>query len=274
MSNFNPHLFTRTQWEKAVVAVGFSLDYRNASISRNGIGLAVDDRWLQLKSDSALNISDPLNAVNGEPGIWKLIADKDRQIRRVFEFPLFIITETNTDFRATSGEIPRAFLEALKWARDTLFDTRLIGWDSPSEQDMMKLLPLSGLTLQCGPYVRQGELICKPDRLLLRFPLILNLSNDLPESHFFWLRKVLMDAQNRWKMVRIVFRHDTSATSVQAEVDLSGAPRSVLAGIVTVAISALHAAAAWVVPSAEFLIGNKADIWALSESMAMTADKK
>jgi hypothetical protein len=273
LSNFNPHLFTKTQWEKAVVAAGFSLDHRNASISRNGIGLTVDNHWLQLKSDPAPNIADPLNAVNGEPGIWKLIADKDRQIRKVFEFPLFIITETNTDFGATSKEMPRPLSEALKWARVTLSDTRRIGWDGPSEQDIVNLLPRTGLTAQCGPYVRQGNLICKPDRLLLCFPLILNLSNDLPESHYFWLRKVLIDAQNRWKMVRVVFRHNTSATSVQAEVDLSGAPRSVLAGLVTVAISALHAVAAWVVPSAEFLIGNKADIWALSESMAMTADK-
>jgi hypothetical protein len=200
----------------------------------------------------------------GKPGIWKLIAYNDCQPRKVFEFPLFIVTESNPDFEAPGDEGQSPLAATLKWARDTLNGKQLNGWRSPSELDLMNLLSTEGLTVQCGPYARQGELICTPKRLALRFPLIFNVCDDLPESNYYWLRKLLIDAQNRWKMVRIGYRLESSAASVQAEVDLSGAPRSVLSGLFIVALSALHAVAAWVVPAAEFLVEHTADIWALS----------
>ena len=86
-------------------------------------------------------------------------------------------------------------------------------------------------------------------------------------------RDLLVDAQNRWKMVRIGFRREPSATSVQAEVDLSGAPHSVLSGLFTVALSALHAVAAWVVPTAEFLVDHTAELWALSDPIEVNAEQ-
>jgi hypothetical protein len=137
----------------------------------------------------------------------------------------------------------------------------------------MNLLSPEGLTVQCGPFARQGELICTPKRLALRVPLIFNVCDDLAESHYYWLRNLLIDAQNRWKMVRIGFRYGSSETSVQAEVDLSGAPLSVLSGLFTIALSALHAVAAWVVPSAEFLVEHTADIWALSEPIKVNTEQ-
>jgi hypothetical protein len=129
---------------------------------------------------------------------------------------------------------------------------------------MMASLDPKSLTAQCGPHARQGELVCRPKRLALRFPLVFDVPADLPDTHYFWLRNLLIDAQNRWKLVRIGFRYEPSATSVQAEVDLSGAPHSVLDGLLTVALSALHGVVAWVVPPAEFLVARASGIWALN----------
>jgi hypothetical protein len=264
VSTLNPDFFSKDKWKRELVAAGFSFDRQNQRNTRNGIRLAFDDQWIQLRSTSPLNISDPLNALMGEPGIWKLIAFKDRQPWKVLEFPLFITAENNPDFEALCEAAQSPLAATLKWAWDTLNGKPLNGWCCPSKENLMNLLSPEGLTVQCGPYARQGELICTPKRLALRFPLIFNVCDDLPESHYYWLRNLLIDAQNRWKMVRIGFRHESSATSVQSEVDLSGAPLSVLAGLFTVSLSALHAVAAWVVPSAEFLVEHTADIWALS----------
>ena len=264
MPHSNPHFFSKDKWKRELVAAGFSFDCRNQRITRNGIRLTFDDQWIQLRSNLPLNISDPLNALMGESGIWKLITDKDRQPRKVFEFPLFITTENIPDFEALDEEVQSPLAAVLKWAGDTLNGKQLNGWRCPSEEDMMNLLSPTGLTVQCGTYARQGELICQPKCLALRLPLIFNVCDNLPESHYYWLRNLLIDDQNRWKMIRIGFRRESSSTSVQAEVDLSGAPHSVLSGLLTVALAALHAVAAWVVPSAEFLVEHAADIWALS----------
>jgi hypothetical protein len=271
--NSNPYFYSKDKWKRELVAAGFALDRRNQRITRNGIRLTFDDQWIQLRSNLPLNISDPLNALMGESGIWKLVTDKDHQPWKVFEFPLFITTEKIADIESP-GEAAASHLTAiLKWARDTLNGKPLNGWNCLSEQDMMNMFSPKGLTVQCGPYARQGELICKPKRLALRFPLIFNVSDDLPESNYFWLHKLLVDAQNRWKMVRIGFRRESSATSVQAEVDLSGAPQSVLSGLLTVALSALHAVAAWVVPTAEFLVDHTAELWALNEPIEVNVEQ-
>jgi hypothetical protein len=259
----NPDFFSKDKWKRELVAAGFLYDQQNQRISRNGIKLTYGDQWIELRSNLSLDISDPLNALMGEPGIWKLVTYPDRQPWKVFEFPLFITTENNAESKAPGEEAQSPLAATLKWAGDTLNGNLLNGWRCPSEEDLMNLLSPKGLTVQCGPYARQGELICTPKRLVLQFPLIFNVCDDLPESHYKWLRNLLIDAQNRWKMVRIGFRYGSSATSVQAEVDLSGAPLSVLSGLFTVALSALHAVAAWVVPSAEFLVEHTSAIWAL-----------
>lgn len=264
MQKFDPNFYSRIQWKRELVAAGFSLTKANRTSNPEGIRFTFCDQWIQIISKLSLNIPDPLNELTGEPGLWKIVTDKDCQPRKIFEFPISIVAENNPDcgpsIKAGKSSLPKA----LRWARKTLVGERINGWRSPPKREIMALLDPQSLTAHCGLYARQGELVYRPNRLALRFPVLFNVSNDLPHTHYFWLRNLLIDAQNRWKMVRIGFCSESSATSVQAEVDLTGVPYNVLDDLLSVAIAALQALVAWVVPSAEFLVGQAPCIWALS----------
>jgi hypothetical protein len=268
----NSHFFSKNTCERELVAAGFVLKQANQRDSLESIEFAFDDQWIRLISNSSLNVSDPLNTLMGEPGLWKLISYKNRKPWKVFEFPSVILTENNSDFETVVEEAKSPLSATLRWARDTLNGERFNSWSSPPKPDMLDLISPDSLTVQCGRYARQGELICNPKRLALRFPLIFHVPDDLPDSSAYWLRNLLIDAQNRWKLVRIGFRDKSSATTVQAEVDLTGAPHSVLAGLMTVALSSLHAVATWVIPSAEFLAEQTADLWALNVHTGINAE--
>jgi hypothetical protein len=259
----NSHFFSKTECQRALVAAGFSLKRGKQGDTSGSIRLWFDGQWLQLVSESALNVSDPLVALMGDPGLWKFVTNKKGHLLKVFEFPLDIVSERCPDPEESSDVAKSSLATIFQWARDTLNGQRLNGWHRPAGQELMELLAPRNLTVQCGRFARQAELICKPKRLALRLPLIFCVSDDLPDIHYAWLRKLLIDAQDRWKLVRIGFRDDSSKTAVQAEVDLTGAPHSVLAGLLSVASAALRAVATWVIPSAEFLAEQTTDIWAL-----------
>ena len=112
--------------------------------------------------------------------------------------------------------------------------------------------------MKCGVHARQGELICEPGRLALKMPIVFSLPDELSESRDYWLRRLLIEAQDQWKMVCVGF-NDSHSGSVQAEVDLTGAPQTILADLVKIALTALHAAVAWVLPSAMFLVDGTND---------------
>jgi hypothetical protein len=260
----DPNFCSKIQCERDLVAAGFSLTRANRTSNSEDIKFTFCDQWIQITSRSSLNIPDPLNALMGEPGLWKIVTEKDGQPRKIFEFPIAMVAENNPECGLSIKAAKPSLTRALGWARRTLVGERTNDWRSPPKQELLKLLDPQSLTTHSSLHARQGELVCQPNRLALRFPILFNVPNDLPQTHYFWLRNLLIDAQNRWKMVRVGFRNESSATSVQAEVDLSGVPHSVLEDLLTVALAALQALVAWVVPSAEFLVKQASGIWALS----------
>jgi hypothetical protein len=261
---FDPNFYSKNQCKRELVAAGFSLKGTNRTSNPDGIRFTFCDQWIQIISKPTLNIPDPLNALMGEPGLWKIVTDKDGQPRKIFEFPISIVAENNPDCGPSINPAKSSLPKALRWARKTLVGERINDWASPPKREIMALLDPQSLTAHSNLHARQGELVYRPNRLALRFPILFNVSDDLPHTHYFWLRNLLIDAQDRWKMVRIGFCSESSATSVQAEVDLTGAPHSVLDDLLSVALAALQALVAWVLPSAEFLVRQAPGIWALS----------
>ena len=257
--------FSVNQFKSVLVETGFSLNPGSEGDTSNPIRTAFDDQWIELISNLSPNISDPLDALIGRPGLWKLVTDRDDQLWKIFELPNAIVTENHPDCETLFEEATSPFPAVLQWAKDTINGQQPLGWRCPSKRSIRELYSDGSLTVHCGPFARQGELVCTAKRLALRFPLIIHLSDDLPKSSYDWLRTLLIDAQNRWRLVRIGLRSASTVPSVQAEVDLTGAPRSVLPGLMTVALSALHALATWVIPAAEFLVAQTTDLWALAE---------
>jgi len=261
---FDPNFFPKIPCERELVAAGFSLTGANRTNNPKGIGFTCRDQWIQIISMSPLDVPDPLNALMGEPGLWKIVTDEVHRPWKIFEFPQVVVAENNPACELSNEAAKSSLPAALQWAGDTLVGERINGWRCPPKQEIMALLDPKSLTVHCGLHARQGELVYRPKRLALRFPLIFHVPDDLPDTHYFWLRNLLIDAQNRWKLVRIGLRNESSATSVQAEVDLTGAPPGMLDGLLTVAAAALHAVVAWVVPPAEFLVEQPSGIWALN----------
>jgi len=261
---FDQNFFSKIQCKPELIAAGFSLPNGNGSNNLKGIGFTFCDQWIQIISKLPLDAPDPLNALLGEPGLWKIVTDEAHQPWKIFEFPQVVVAENNPACEPLNEAAKSALPAALQWAGDTLAGKRINGWRSPPKQEMMALLDPKSLTVDCGRHARQGELVYRPKCLALRFPLIFDVPDDLPDTHHFWLRNLLIDAQNRWKLVRIGFRDKSSAAAVQAEVDLTGAPHGMLVGLIEVAVSALQAVVAWVVPPAEFLVEQASDIWALN----------
>jgi hypothetical protein len=264
VQSFDLNSLSKRQCQKHLAAAGFSFAHAKRINDPNRIRFTFCDQWMLIESRSPIAIRDPLAGLMGEPGLWKVVADGDRQLRKIFELPLNILAE-NYPIGEPSNEAAKSSLAAaLQWAKDTLKKERTDDWRPSPKREILELLDPKSLTAHCGTHTRQGEVICRPQRLALRFPLIFQVADDLPDTHRFWLRHLLIDAQNRWKLVRIGFRNKNSVTSVQAEIDLTGAPPSLLNGLVKVALAALHAVVAWVVPSADFLVKQASGVWALN----------
>ena len=114
-------------------------------------------------------------------------------------------------------------------------------------------MPEGLLTVCCGHHARQGELAVGEGRLALRMPVVTRVPAGLSESRMSWLRQVLLDAQDRWRLVRLGLVGDVGDASVEAEVDLTGVPASLLEALVPLAASALRCAVSWVVEPCVFI---------------------
>lgn len=259
-----PNQPVRAGWEKELAAAGFAAGRAGGCHTSNGIALRFTDRWISLESDALCKTADPLSLQMGKPALWKCIRTPAGHMRQMFEFPLWVVASTAPDF---DDEIEKAVspLQAmLAWALDTLNRERLDGWRPPTCRQVQSMLPAKALTVQCDAVARQGELVCKPQRLAFRFPILLRIPEDLSEARLYWLRRLLAETQNRWKLVRTGFNSGRIRTAALAEVDLSGAPPGVLPDLVNIALAALKGAVAWAVPSAAFLIDGAMDSSALS----------
>jgi hypothetical protein len=102
--------------------------------------------------------------------------------------------------------------------------------------------------------LRQGELIHQPNRLAVRFPIVQRVPDDLPPRRREWLREVLIDGQNRWRMVRIGLAEEAGSSAALAEVDLSGCPHGLLESLFAAGLGALRWVVGWLVEAADFLV--------------------
>jgi len=262
----NPHQPANARWEKALAAAGFEIGRAGHCYTLNGVTLRFRDRWISLEADAPCNTADPLTHQIGKPALWKYVKTPAGRMRELFEFPLPVAAGAECGFDDEIEKAGSALPTMLAWALDTLNRDRLNGWRSPEYRQVQSMFPAKALTVQCDTDARQGELVCKSHRLAFRFPIVLHIPEDLSEARFHWLRRLLIETQNRWKLVRMGFNGGAIKTAALAEVDLSGAPLEVLPDLVKIALAAIKGAVAWAVPSAVFLIDGAIDSSALVES--------
>jgi hypothetical protein len=241
------------EWEADLTSMGFVRNGRSQHYVLNGVGFGFHgSNWLLLKAKPPGRKIDPLVDRMGEPGLWKTVAEGSR-VYHVFELHTSVIAGSEGNSLAGLGETASVFQAALTWAMQTYNGGWPDSWQPQSREELSAWIPSGGLTVQNGAYARQGELICGPDRLALRFPIVQSLPEPFPKNRQHWLRRLLTEAQNRWRLVRLGFTCEASERSVQAEVDLTGIPSETLPGLMEIALAALRSAVQWVLAAAVFL---------------------
>ena len=103
------------------------------------------------------------------------------------------------------------------------------------------------------PAVRQIELTHSSGRLKLSVPILPLVPREMPPERMRWLRRLLVESQSRWRMVRTGFVANGEGQAAMAEVDVTGAPSVVLSSLVETGLEALRCATQWSVQSADLL---------------------
>ena len=227
-----------------------------STASRRPLALEESGAWLVLQGSSARG--DELGILRGAPGPWKTIAGRDG-LRRVFEVP------SPTGFRASqAGEVRE---EIRRWAEDTREGGLPEDWCPPSREEVDGWHSASDRIVHAGADPVRGTIALEPTRFTVVFTLVRRPPPDLAPGRAAWLRRLLVDAQSRWRFVR--FRYAPDDEGVRVEVDLSGAPPDHTEFLFRTALGSLRWVARWIQPSISALL----DPALVSEVLLRTADE-
>lgn len=244
---------TQHEWAAAFEKLGFVAEDGFSRFRQNGVALEAGGDWWTLRTAAGNSSTDVLRGQLGKVGLWKLTTGHNGDgPRRVFDLPgtAFCQGESQDAFDEEEGTAS-PFEASLRWALDTARGSIVEGWQPPSRAEIETWIPPSGLTVQTARFVRQGTLEHGAGRLALRIPIVPVIPPDLSAARKEWLREILVDAQDRWRMVRIGI---TERAGVDAEVDFSGAPHSALPVVFLKGLESLRWTVRWLVESADFLV--------------------
>jgi len=200
----------------------------------------------------------------GAPGLWKTVGPGPEP-RLVFALPRRIWDQAASSDVSFDGDIT-VLDQCLLWAFDTAQGCVAPEWRPPSRATVESWFKPEQLTVVAGPLLRQGEVICEPDRFAIRFLLVPELPPDLSESRLAWLRVLLDETQDHWHLVRLGLAPDDDGQSrVIAEVDLTGVPQSFAEDLFVISLEALRWVVQWLGETTDWL----ADATVASELLAV-----
>lgn len=239
-------------WQSSLKTLGFHGTGDGSGYVRGGLLVRPCAGWCTLERSADGN-TELLDDQLGKPGLWKpVVGGQGKSVGREFHVPLRPLQDM--------GEAATLAIQAcLEWAMATACEQLPEGWVPPPLQVVESWIPKGGLTLQSGPFVRQASLLHGSDRLAVRFPIVPEVSDRLSESRRAWLDELLIDGQNRWRMVRIGRGRISGRLTMEAEVDLSGAPHTVLEDLFKTSLDALRWVVSWLVWPAGFLADKDVD---------------
>jgi hypothetical protein len=241
--------------------LGFRRSRVGVGYRRDGLVFKTEGRWSTLQAAAAEADVAPLHGQLGRPGLWKPLPGGGRPLS-VFDLPHAALTAAADADEDEEAAAP--FEACLAWALATAEGRVPDGWAPPPRSEVESWLPPGGLTLQVGPFVRQGTLAHGPDRLALTFPVLPRIPDDLPESRRAWLAALLLDAQT-WRLVRVGLTDAPGHRAAYAEVDLTGAPAAALECLMRTGLGALRWVVQWLVGPAAFLADGARACRALEE---------
>ena len=213
-----------------------------------GLWLREDPRWLVLES-KPVRCADPLAGELGRPGLWRFArAAEGGRAARVFELPRRVLSSAPDDEDSPSPEAA-----CLAWAAATCQGQAPADWQAPPHEEVNAWLGPEGLAVRSGGILAQGELICGEGHLAVRVPVLHRIREGVSPSRHAHLRALLVDGLSAVRLVRLEM-DAAAAPAVVAEVDLTGAPRSVLEGLFRVSVAGLRWVARWLMEPADFIV--------------------
>src|SRR6185503_6332715 len=201
-----------------------------------------DGSWLKLEFDWS-HLPDLLRDQIGRPGLWKTVRSGE-SYRRVFAIPKSCVPDDDQEDSLNA---------ALAWAVGTLDRETPGEWALPDRKTLEACLPKQRLTITHRSYTRQIELLYGQNRLALRVEILSKISHDLPEPRLGWLRSLLIDAQDRFHLVRLGFSEVSAHIAILGEIDLTGVPATLLEPLISTSADALRWVTSSLIETADFL---------------------
>jgi hypothetical protein len=220
----------------------------NGQYAHGRIKFKFDEYWPVLEFDVPNTIKiDPLCCEQlGQPGLWKYVIS-DNMTKRRFDIPPDTLTLplANSSERAVNS----VFKEFISWAILTA-DQKPLPKSSylPSWKEMG--LSMNDFVIQYDRFIRNICLVNENQALALRLSL-LSFVPKLDKPRLGYLRRILIDAQNRWRLVRITLGHP--GESIEAEINFSGAPGSILRILIQSGLNVLSSLCKWLIVSVDLL---------------------
>jgi hypothetical protein len=256
-----------SRWRAEVQELGFVYDEPAQMWRLSGTRFESDGRWSALRTNHNEPEYDPLTAPLGQPGLWKTLPANGSPAQRLFDLPPVALADADDD-DVLSEIPPEPPLKAcIAWAIATAQGRLPEGWQPPPRAEVEAWITDAGLTVQFRGIVRQGTLHHSQGRIAIRFPLVARVPENLPEPRRRMLRAVLCDGQSRVRMARIGVG---PGGAIEAEVDLSGAPRGALEGMVGSGLASLRWLVEWL-EIADFIASDAASACRAFEVCAMRA---
>lgn len=198
----------------------------------------VEPNWLVLEAPATGPAPDPLEPRDDGPGLWKAVSWAGRPLC-VFEVPM-------AAFQGIEGPDEAAALTAacLDWAWAAAAGERPAGWVCPGLEEILRAMPDGRLGLVAGAFAARVEVLVDAGagRLALRCIVAPAPDRRMGETRRILLRAVLLETQDRWRMVRAGAVAGPEGPAPSLTVDLSGAPADLLPGLLACGLDALHAA--------------------------------
>lgn len=246
-----------TAWETALRQRGFT--YTDDALECAGLQVQQLGHWLILVEAGGREADFSLEQGLTAPGWWKPVRRRGR-VCRVFQMDTGWFE--NWD-EGSPEELERLDKGAvLDWALATRSGALPPGWQPPAPDQVQGWLAAGALTLALRGLVRQGEMICRPDRWAVRLPLVAEWPASLPAARRAALEELVHDAQSRWPLVRFGLGEGPTGTALWGAVDLTGAPPG--QQILSVSVEALRDAVRWLAETAEALADVTVDIPSLT----------
>jgi hypothetical protein len=229
---------------------GFTRARPGDELRCNGTAFRFESGWSALRSAHPDDAADPLVGQLGQPGLWKWARDGNGAgFVRVFDLPPLALGRDGADAEDEGSPLSAC----LEWALATAHGRLPDGWGPPPRAEVDGWAPPAALTVQAGPLVRQATVAHGPGRLALTCPLLTRVPEALPPARRAWLRELLLDGQDRWRMVRLGLSGEPHAPAVLAEVDLSGCPPEVAECLFGAGLAALRWVVEWLARPIDFL---------------------